>query len=65
MHTMIVCRSCIYSEWFSRGQNYLYAWGIHFNVRLEEDGLCTLVVMGALPDGTKEPIVIEDGYRES
>lgn len=48
-------------------KNYLYVWvdGIHFNVRLEEDRLCTLVVMGALPDGTKEPIAIEDGYRES
>lgn len=50
-----------------KDKNYLYVWvdGIHFNVRLEEDRLCTLVVMGALPDGTKEPIAIEDGYRES
>ncbi|MCP4444402.1 MAG: hypothetical protein GY811_03535 [Myxococcales bacterium] len=39
--------------------------GIHFNMRLEEDRLCTLVVMGALADGTKEPIAVEDGYRES
>ena len=48
-------------------KEYLYVWvdGVHFNVRLEEDRLCTLVVMGALADGTKEPIAIEDGYRES
>lgn len=48
-------------------KEYLYVWadGIHFNVRLEDDRLCTLVLMGALADGTKEPIAIEDGYRES
>lgn len=50
-----------------KDKEYLYVWvdGIHFNVRLEEDRLCTLVVMGAIADGTKEPIAIEDGYRES
>ncbi len=50
-----------------KDKEYLYVWvdGIHFNVRLEEDRLCTLVVMGALADGTKEPIAVEDGYRES
>ncbi len=48
-------------------RDYLYLWadGIHFNVRLEEDRLCTLVLIGARPDGTKELIAIEDGYRES
>lgn len=50
-----------------KDKNYLYVWadGIHFNVRLEDERLCTLVLMGALPDGTKEPIAIEDGFRES
>ena len=38
---------------------------IHFNVRLDDDRLCTLVMIGARPDGTKELIAIEDGYRES
>lgn len=49
------------------GRDYVYVWadGIHFNVRLEDDRLCTLVLIGARPDGTKELIAIEDGYRES
>jgi putative transposase len=48
-------------------RDYLYVWadGIHFNVRLEDDRLCTLVLIGARPDGEKELIAIEDGYRES
>lgn len=47
--------------------DYVYVWadGIHFNVRLEDDRLCTLVLIGARPDGEKELIAIEDGYRES
>jgi transposase-like protein len=48
-------------------KDYVYVWvdGIHFNVRLEDDRLCTLVMIGARPDGTKELVAIEDGYRES
>lgn len=48
-------------------RDYVYIWadGIHFNIRLEEDRLCTLVIMGVRPDGTKELIAIEDGFRES
>jgi putative transposase len=48
-------------------RDYVYVWadGVHFNIRLEEDRLCTLVVLGARPDGTKEVIAVEDGYRES
>ncbi len=48
-------------------KDYVYIWvdGIHFNVRLEDDRLCTLVMIGARPDGTKELIAVEDGYRES
>ncbi len=48
-------------------RDYVYIWvdGIHFNVRLEEDRLCTLVMLGARPDGTKEMIAVEDGFRES
>ncbi len=37
----------------------------HFNVRLEEDRLCCLVIVGVRPDGTKELVAIADGYRES
>ena len=48
-------------------RDYVYVWvdGVHFNIRLEEDRLCTLVMMGARADGTKELIAVEDGYRES
>jgi transposase-like protein len=48
-------------------RDYLYIWvdGVHFTIRLEEERLCTLVVVGARADGTKEVIAVEDGYRES
>jgi transposase-like protein len=48
-------------------RDYVYVWadGVHFNIRLEEERLCTLVLMGARADGTKEVIAVEDGYRES
>jgi len=47
--------------------DYVYLWvdGIHFNIRLEEDRLCALVVVGVRADGTKELVAIADGYRES
>jgi putative transposase len=50
-----------------RDADYVYVWvdGVHFRVRLEEDRLCTLVMLGVKPDGTKELIAVEDGYRES
>lgn len=48
-------------------RDYVYVWadGIHFNVRLEDDRLCTLVIIGVRPDGEKELVAINDGYRES
>lgn len=48
-------------------RDYVYVWvdGVHFNIRLEDERLCTLVVLGVRPDGTKELVAIEDGYRES
>ena len=50
-----------------RAVDYVYLWadGVHFNVRLEEDRLCCLVIVGVRTDGTKELVAIEDGYRES
>jgi transposase-like protein len=47
--------------------DYVYVWvdGVHFRVRLEEDRLCTLVIIGVRADGTKELIAVENGYRES
>jgi transposase-like protein len=49
------------------GKHYVYVWadGIHFNIRLEEDRQCILVLMGATADGTKELIAVQDGHRES
>ena len=44
---------------------YVYADGIHFNVRLEEARLCALVIVGVRTDGTKELVSISDGHRES
>ena len=59
-----------YQEWSKRsleGKQYVYVWadGIHFNIRLEEDRQCILVLMGATADGKKELIAAVDGYRES
>ena len=49
------------------GKQYVYVWadGVHFNIRLEEDRQCILVLMGATADGKKELIAVVDGYRES
>ena len=38
---------------------------MHFTIRLDEERLCTLVLIGVRPDGTKEVVALEDGYRES
>lgn len=59
-----------YRDWSKRslaGKRYVYVWadGVHFNIRLEEDRQCILVLMGATADGKKELIAISDGYRES
>ena len=50
------------------GKEYVYVWadGVYFGVRLGEDKqLACLVLIGVLPDGTKEVIALQDGYRES
>ena len=57
-------------EWSRRsleGKRYVYIWadGIHFNIRLEEHRQCILVILGATADGKKELLAIADGYRES
>jgi transposase-like protein len=50
-----------------RGVDYVYVWadGVHVNVRLEEERLCLLVLIGVRTDGTKELVALSDGYRES
>lgn len=59
-----------YQTWRARSlaeSDFVYVWvdGVHFRVRLEEDRLCTLVMIGVRADGTKELVAVEDGYRES
>jgi putative transposase len=48
-------------------RDYVYVWadGVHFNVRLAEERLCTLVVVGVRSDGAKELVAVADGLRES
>ncbi len=47
--------------------DYVYVWadGIHVNIRLEEHTLCLLVMIGVRVDGRKELVALADGYRES
>jgi putative transposase len=49
------------------GTDYVYMWvdGIHLKVRLEQDKVCLLVMIGVRADGTKELIALDDGHRES
>ena len=59
-----------YADWNQRelsGKRYVYMWvdGIYFNVRLEEDRACILVVMGVTANGIKELLAVHDGVRES
>jgi putative transposase len=59
-----------YDEWRRRDlsdKEYVYFWadGVHFNVRLDEERQCILVIMAATKDGEKELIAVQDGYRES
>ena len=49
------------------GTDYVYLWvdGIHLKVRLEQDKVCLLVMIGVRTDGTKELVALADGFRES
>jgi transposase-like protein len=49
------------------GTDYVYLWvdGIHLKVRLEQQKLCLLVMIGVRTDGRKELVALADGYRES
>ncbi len=58
------------ARWAKRdltGKQYVYVWadGVHLNIRLEAHKQCILVLMGATADGTKELIAVQDGHRES
>ncbi len=59
-----------YTAWCARkfeSKRYVYFWvdGIHFNVRLDEERSCILVIMGADESGRKELLAVSDGYAES
>ncbi len=48
-------------------RDYVYCWadGVHFNVRLDDERLCCLVIVGVRADGAKELVAVADGFRES
>jgi putative transposase len=48
-------------------RRYVYIWadGIHIQARMEQDAQCILVIIGATPEGRKELIGFQIGYRES
>jgi putative transposase len=59
-----------YKNWSQRdltNNRYIYLWadGIYFNIRLENDRPCLLVIIGVTPEGNKELLAIHDGQRES
>jgi len=59
-----------YNKWRKRdlsGKDYVYFWvdGIYFNVRLDDNRSCILVIMAADRHGNKELLAVTDGYRES
>jgi putative transposase len=48
-------------------KRYVYFWvdGVYFNIRLEQDRQCILVILGATAEGRKELVAIQDGFREN
>lgn len=59
-----------YHNWRARdlsGKHYVYFWvdGVYCNVRMDDNKQCLLVIIGALEDGKKELVALEEGYRES
>ena len=59
-----------FDAWKTRdlsGKRYLYIWadGVYLRARLDDDKQCILVLIGVTPEGDKELIGFDDGYRES
>lgn len=59
-----------YARWKSRdlsARRYVYVWadGVYLQARMEPDKQCILVLIGATPEGKKELIGFQAGYRES
>ena len=59
-----------HARWQQRdlsAKRYVYLWadGVYFQARLEDDAQCILVIIGATPGGKKELVGLADGVRES
>ncbi len=59
-----------HQQWQKRslvGKRYVYIWadGIYFNIRNEDDRQCILVILGVTDNGAKELLGLESGFRES
>ena len=59
-----------YLAWQERdlsGRSYVYVWadGIYLQARMEPQAECMLVIVGATPDGKKELLGFQVGFRES
>lgn len=59
-----------YGAWRKRdltGKRYVYIWadGVYFNPRLDDDRQCMLVIIGADEYGDKDILGIMDGFREN
>jgi putative transposase len=59
-----------HQQWQKRsltGKHYVYVWadGIYFNIRNEDDLQCILVIIGVTDNGVKELLGLEAGFRES
>lgn len=59
-----------HQQWQKRslsGKRYVYLWadGIYFNIRNEDERQCILVVIGVTDTGVKELLGLEAGFRES
>ncbi|MCY4472104.1 MAG: transposase [Kistimonas sp.] len=59
-----------YQQWRKRdlkNKHYVYIWadGVHFNIRGAESRQCTLVLIRVADHGKKELIAIKNRYRES
>jgi putative transposase len=59
-----------FERWNERdlsARSYVYVWadGVYLQARMEPDKQCMLVLIGATPEGKKELIGFQTGYRES
>jgi len=59
-----------YIKWNNRdlsNKEYVYIWvdGIYLQARMEEEKNCVLVIIGVTPNGVKELVGLEIGFRES